>query len=214
MSLSAADTAQAEIQTADISIDLVKPYPKNSRKHPEHQLKALTSAIKRFGFTQPLIVDEEFTILAGHARFEAAKRLDLEYLPCRILRDLSPEEKSAYVIADNKIADESSWDHENLLDELGKITSLDFDEDIASILAPSSFGLSDEELRSISDEDRQYKPILNPTQGAGLGVTDATVQREEQRLASQFSDKAEQALIQLTCPHCDESFTIEKRIAS
>lgn len=214
MSLSGADTAQADIQTADISIDLVKPYPRNSRKHPEHQIKALTAAIKRFGFTQPLIVDEEFTILAGHARYEAAKSLNLVYLPCRILSNLTPEEKSAYVIADNKIADESSWDHENLIGELEKITAIDFDDDIASILAPSSFGLSDEELRSITDEDRQYKPILNPTQGAGLGVTDATVQREEQRLASQFDDKSEQALVRLTCPHCDESFTIEKRIAS
>ena len=210
----AVDTAQDGIQTADVSITLVKPYPKNSRKHPEHQLKALTSAIKRFGFTQPIIVDEELTILAGHARYEAAKRLNLEYLPCRILPNLSPEEKSAYVIADNKIADESSWDHDNLLQELGKISSLNLDEDIASILAPSSFGLSDDDLRSATDEDHQYKPILNPTQGAGLGVTDASVQREEQRLASQFNDKAEQALIQLTCPHCDETFTIEKRIAS
>jgi len=206
MPLPAVDTVQAEIQTADISITLVKPYPKNSRKHPEHQLKALTSAIKRFGFTQPLILDEEFTILAGHARFEVAKRLDLEYLPCRILKNLSPEEKSAYVIADNKIADESSWDYENLLQELGKITALNLDDDIASILAPSSFGLS--------DEDYQYKPTLSPTQGAGLNVTDATIQREDQRLASQYDACGEQSLIQLTCPHCDESFTIEKRIVS
>ncbi|MEB3185767.1 MAG: ParB N-terminal domain-containing protein, partial [Cyanobacteriota bacterium] len=159
-------------------------------------------------FTQPLIVDEELTILAGHARYEAAKRLNLPSIPCRILPDLSDEEKAAYVIADNKIADESSWDMESLIPELGKIADLGLDEDFASILAPSAFGIPD------SDLSAQYKPVLDPVQGAGMGVTDEAVAKEKERLASQFEEGEGQALVRLTCPHCDESFVIEKRIVA
>lgn len=208
MASSPVDVTPLDIQTADIDITLVKPYANNSRTHPEHQLKALVSAIKRFGFTQPLIVDEHFTILAGHARYEAAKRLQLPSVPCRILPDLSDDEKAAYVIADNKIADESSWDMERLIPELGKISSLDLDEDFASILASSSFGIVEEDFNT------QYKPVLDPVQGAGMGVTDEAVAKEKERLENQFEEGEGQALVRLTCPHCDETFVIEKRIVA
>jgi hypothetical protein len=208
MTSSAINADLADIKTADVSVSLLSPYAKNSRKHPEHQLKALVSAIKRFGFTQPLIIDEELTILAGHARYEAAKRLNLDAVPCRILSDLSSDEKAAYVIADNKIADEASWDYDNLIPELERIADLSFDEDFAAIFDPIGFGLLDE------DPADQYKPVLDPIQGAGLNVTDSSVQKEKERLESQFEEGQGQALVRLTCPHCDESFVIEKRIVA
>jgi len=160
MSFTAATAAQSEIQTADISIDLLRPYEKNARKHPEHQIKALASAIKRFGFTQPVILDEEFTILAGHGRFEAARRLNLDTIPCRILKGLTQKEKSAYIISDNKVAEESSWDTNMLLNELDSISDLDLGKDLNALLNQNTFVQTKVEqvpINNLKEHPENYK---------------------------------------------------------
>ena len=195
--------ASVEVQTRELPTQDLSVYAKNARVHPEAQIQSLAAAIERFGFTQPIIVNDKLTILAGHARFEAARRMGLEQIPCRVVSGLSAAEQKAYVIADNKISEESSWDYDILLDEISSIHGLDLDDDLNRLLDFSGF-LPD------TDAETGYKPETNPSQGVGLNVTGATIDREQQKLSDQYTDKAQQNLVSVVCPHCDESFTIDR----
>ena len=195
--------ASVEVQTRELPTQDLSVYAKNARVHPEAQIQSLASAIERFGFTQPIIVNDKLTILAGHARFEAARRIGLEQIPCRVVSGLSAAEQKAYVIADNKISEESSWDYDMLLDEISSIHGLDLDDDLNRLLDFSGF-LPD------TDGETGYKPETNPSQGVGLNVTGETIDREQQKLSEQYTDKAQQNLVSVVCPHCDESFTIDR----
>ena len=88
----------------------LRPWPSNPRTHSDKQLAKLKASIRKFGFTAPVLVDEEGVILSGHGRVQAAKELGLQTIPTRVISGLNPAEKRAYVIADNKLA---------LLSELG-----------------------------------------------------------------------------------------------
>jgi hypothetical protein len=96
----------------------LRPYSRNARQHGKKQIQQLAESIKRFGFTAPALIDEENTILAGHARVEAAKLLKLRAIPCRRLLNLSTVLKRAYILADNKLALNSTYDEELLASEL------------------------------------------------------------------------------------------------
>ena len=146
--------------TEELPISSISPYDKNSRNHPEHQITALVSAIKRFGFTQPLIIDESNTVLAGHGRLSAAKKLKLKTVPCRVVKGLTADEKRAYVIADNKIAEQSSWDNDTLLSELSHLAELDLGEDLNSLLDQTTFTQIKVEqiaLRKLKPHPKNYK---------------------------------------------------------
>ena len=195
--------ASVEVQTRELPTQDLSVYAKNARVHPEAQIQSLASAIERFGFTQPIIVNDKLTILAGHARFEAARRMGLEQIPCRVVSGLSAAEQKAYVIADNKISEESSWDYDMLLDEISSIHGLDLDDDLNRLLDFSGFIPE-------TDADTGYKPETNPSKGVGLNVTGETIDREQQKLSEQYTDKAQQNLVSVVCPHCDESFTIDR----
>lgn len=195
--------ASVEVQTRELPTQDLSVYAKNARVHPEAQIQSLASAIERFGFTQPIIVNDKLTILAGHARFEAARRMGLEQIPCRVVSGLSAAEQKAYVIADNKISEESSWDYDMLLDEISSIHGLDLDDDLNRLLDFSGFIPE-------TDSETGYKPETNPSQGVGLNVTGETIDREQQKLSGQYTDKAQQNLVSVVCPHCDESFTIDR----
>ena len=195
--------ASVEVQTRELPTQDLSVYAKNARVHPEAQIQSLASAIERFGFTQPIIVNDKLTILAGHARFEAARRIGLEQIPCRVVSGLSAAEQKAYVIADNKISEESSWDYDMLLEEISSIHGLDLDDDLNRLLDFSGFIPE-------TDSETGYKPETNPSQGVGLNVTAETIDREQQKLSGQYTDKAQQNLVSVVCPHCDESFTIDR----
>lgn len=85
-------------------ISKIKPYPKNAKKHPEEQIKALAASIKRFGWTQPIVVDANHVIIAGHGRRMAAIALELDKVPVVVRDDLSEVEANALRLADNKVA--------------------------------------------------------------------------------------------------------------
>ena len=148
----AINSQKVSVTNGEFELKELHPYPKNSKKHPESQVKALIAAIKQFGFTQPIIIDENKTILAGHGRYEAATRLGLEKAPTRQVRGLTEQEKKAYVIADNKISEQSEWDQNNLFDELAGLTDLsDFDSEIANLLDQNTFALYKIEQKPIAE---------------------------------------------------------------
>jgi DNA modification methylase len=103
------------------------PNPKNVRRHPPKQLTKLCRNIQAFGFSAPIVVDEHQMVLAGHGRLEAARRLEMDQVPCMVLAGLTPEQKTAFAIADNKLGDESTFDDKGLDQLLKELAGVDFD---------------------------------------------------------------------------------------
>ena len=115
------------MQIENIPIGDLKAYDKNSRTHSKKQVAQVVASIKEFGFTNPLLIDEGNTLIAGHGRLMAAKELKMDEIPCVRLSHLSEAQKKAYVIADNKIALNSGWDDDLLKSELADLDDLGFD---------------------------------------------------------------------------------------
>lgn len=103
------------------------PWAKNARTHSKKQMSQIADSIRQFGFTNPIIIDDRNTILAGHGRVEAAKILSMEAVPCIRQDRMTDAEKRAYVIADNKLALNAGWDEELLARELGALYELDLE---------------------------------------------------------------------------------------
>jgi len=105
----------------------LKVYEKNSRTHSKKQVDQVAGSIKEFGFTNPLLIDEENVLIAGHGRLLAAKKIGMDEIPCVRLSHLDDAQKKAYVIADNKLALNSGWDEDLLKSELAELDELGFD---------------------------------------------------------------------------------------
>lgn len=105
--------------------DLI-PYVNNSRTHSEAQVSQVAASIKEFGFTNPILVDEDGCIIAGHGRLLAAKKLGLDEVPTITLEGLTEAQRKAYIIADNQLALNSGWDLDALKVEVERLTELDF----------------------------------------------------------------------------------------
>mgnify|MGYP003135531614 CR=1 FL=1 len=140
------------------------PYARNSRTHSDEQLSQICASIKEFGFTNPVLIDHEGVIIAGHGRTMAAQRLEMKEVPCLRLSHLTDAQKKAYVIADNKLALNAGWDDEMLAIELQELSDVDFDlsltgfddAELASLMAEAvQEGLTDED----SVPDAPEKPI-------------------------------------------------------
>jgi ParB/Sulfiredoxin domain len=111
-------------------IDRIVPSKRNARTHSQRQIRQIAESIRRFGFTNPVLIDDCGEILAGHGRVAAAKLLGLRSVPILRLSHLSPAEKRAYVLADNKLADNAGWDREILAVELQELIGLNFDVEL------------------------------------------------------------------------------------
>lgn len=107
-----------------VAVETLIPYVRNSRTHSDEQIAQIAGSIKEFGFTNPLLIDSEKMVIAGHGRLLAARKLGLDTVPCIRLEHLSKTQIRALVIADNKIALNSGWD-----DDLLKIELLDLNDD-------------------------------------------------------------------------------------
>jgi DNA modification methylase len=128
----------SELKITYLPIASLKPRSRNPRTHTKKQIRQIADSIKRFGFTNPILVDNDNTIIAGHGRVEAAEILQIETVPVIYLADLSEAEIRAYVIADNKLAENAGWDRDMLAIELQGLLelNLDFDLTITGFEAP------------------------------------------------------------------------------
>ena len=106
------------------------PWKRNARTHSKKQVRQIAASIERFGFTNPVLIDADNAILAGHGRVEAAKLLGLAQVPCLRIERMSTAEKRAYVIADNKLALNAGWDEDILAEELKDLLALDLDFEV------------------------------------------------------------------------------------
>jgi len=135
--------------------DLI-PYVNNSRTHSDEQVKQIAASIKEFGFTNPILIDENKGVIAGHGRLLAAGKLALAEVPTIVLEGLTEAQRKAYVIADNKLALNAGWDTTSLTSELERLKELDFDLDILSF--------STEELETLLKEPF-FEPGTEEDQG-------------------------------------------------
>jgi DNA modification methylase len=108
----------------------LRPYPRNARTHTRKQIRQIAGSVRRFGFTNPVLIDDEDRIIAGHGRVEAAKHLGLAAIPTLRLSHLSDAEKRAYILADNRLAEMAGWDREILALELQGLIDLDFEVEL------------------------------------------------------------------------------------
>jgi len=133
--------------------DLI-PYARNSRTHSDEQVNQIAASIKEFGFTNPVIIDEDNGIIAGHGRVMAAKKIGIDEVPCIQVTGWTKAQKKAYVIADNKLALNAGWDESMLALELQELQELDFDLDLTGFSADELADLfPDEEVEGLTDED-------------------------------------------------------------
>ena len=169
------------------------PYARNSRTHTEEQVAQVAASIKEFGFLNPVIIAEDNTILAGHARVLAARKLGLDKVPCIKAENLSEAQKRAYIIADNKLSLNAGWDEELLAIEISDLKNEAFDlsllgfddKELDKLLSPDGDDIVDDDF----DVDAELeKPAV--TQAGDLWIigrhrllcADSTVQENMDRL--------------------------------
>ena len=137
---------------ADISTLI--PYARNSRTHTDEQVAQVAASIKEFGFLNPVIIAEDNTILAGHARVLAARKLGLDKVPCIKAENLTEAQKRAYIIADNKLSLNAGWDEELLAVEISDLQAESFDlsllgfdeKELDKLLSPSGEDVTDDDF--------------------------------------------------------------------
>ncbi|HUQ36706.1 MAG TPA: DNA methyltransferase [Aestuariivirga sp.] len=135
-----------------LSASQLNPYPRNARTHSKKQIKQIADSIRKFGFTNPLLIDNQNMILAGHGRVAAAKILGLEQVPCVRLEGMTAEQKRAYVLADNKLALNAGWDEEILALELQGLMEIDLNFEIG--ITGFSIAEIDGLIEGLAPEDR------------------------------------------------------------
>jgi ParB-like chromosome segregation protein Spo0J len=127
-------------------IDRLVPYEKNARTHSPEQVAQLRASIQEFGFTNPILVDGKDGVIAGHGRLQAARDLGLEQVPVVVLDHLTPEQRRAYVIADNKLALNAGWDMSLLQQEVMSLNLTDFNLEL--------LGFDEKELSALLDPEQ------------------------------------------------------------
>ncbi|MEC8617860.1 MAG: ParB/Srx family N-terminal domain-containing protein [Bacteroidota bacterium] len=126
------------------NLERLIPYEKNAREHSVEQVAQIAASIVEFGFLNPILVDSNDGIVAGHGRLSAAKELALDVVPVVVLDHLTENQKKAYVLVDNKLAENATWNEDLLAEEIIKLNLQDFDLNI--------LGWSDEELEALQQD--------------------------------------------------------------
>lgn len=148
-----------------IATERLIPYANNARTHSEEQIQKLQASLHEFGFLNPVLIDAEFGIIAGHGRVMAAIREGFQEVPCVFVEHLTEAQKKAYILADNRLAEEAGWDMELLQCELQSLENMDFD---LSLTGFDSFEL-DQLTDSGSAQDDDYVVELPTAPNAKLG---------------------------------------------
>ena len=132
-----------------VPIDKLIPYVNNARTHSPEQLNKLRSSLREFGFINPVIIDRDFNVIAGHGRILAAKAEGISDVPCVFVDYLTPAQKKAYIIADNRMALDAGWDEEMLKVEIEALQAEDFDLGLT--------GFDEKELAGFFNTDEDTK---------------------------------------------------------
>ena len=132
-----------------VPISKLVPYVNNARTHSPEQIKKLRSSLREFGFINPVIIDRDYGVIAGHGRILAAKEEGIREVPCVFADHLTEAQKKAYIIADNRMAMDAGWDEELLRVEIESLQGMDFD--------PLLTGFDEKELAALFDDGAEAK---------------------------------------------------------
>ena len=150
-----------------VPVEQLLPYKANARTHSRKQIRQIANSIERFGFTNPVLIDDQNGIIAGHGRVEAAKLLGLSGIPALRLSHLSAAERRAYIIADNRLAQKAGWDREILAIELQGLIDLDFDVGLTGFEVGQIDILLDDvneaKREAVGPEDASPVPLPGPS---------------------------------------------------
>lgn len=137
-----------------VSVNTLKPYPNNARTHSDKQIDQIAKSIEAFGFNNPILVDENGMIIAGHGRLLAAQKIGLSQVPSITLSHLSPAQRQAYILADNKIALNADWSIDKLQSEFQSLLNMDFDVSLT--------GFSQDEINTFLNPEILNEGLCDP----------------------------------------------------
>ncbi len=140
------------LEIVEKSVTSLKPYARNARTHSKKQVRQIATSIERFGFVNPVLVSDDDKIIAGHGRVQAAIQLGIKTVPTLTLSHMSEAERRAYILADNKLAENAGWDREILAIELQGLIDLNFEVELT--------GFSLAEIDFTLDEARDAKTAM------------------------------------------------------
>lgn len=141
----------------NVEIEKLIPYKNNARTHSDEQIEKIAKSMKEFGFINPILVDGNLNVIAGHGRILGAKKLGMKEVPCLFIEDLTEEQKRAYIIADNRLAEDAGWDKELLKIELEDLKNMNFDITLTGFEL-EDFDFSMDETEVIEDEFDETVP--------------------------------------------------------
>ena len=173
-----------------LTVSALAPYARNARTHSEAQIAQIADSIREFGFTNPVLIDKDNGIIAGHGRVMAAEALGMAEVPCIRLGHLSEAQKRAYILADNKIALNAGWDEKTLALEFADLQEMGFNLDLAGF---DKFEI-DNLLLSEGKEEREKKKTVEQTDTFEVEEEDLEKLREVQRVFFAFSGGRDSSL--------------------
>lgn len=180
-----------EIQS--VPIDEVRPYHRNPRHISDEAVAKVATSLREFGWRQPIVVDEEMTVIVGHTRLRAAQSLGMRAVPVHVARGLTPEKVAAYRLADNRVGEESEWDRDLLQLELTDLNDRGFSLELTGFdeaeLAGAEPG-EPAELAEVATVGRFWVSIQGPfqAQANALHAIKALAQIDGVEVASNIID--------------------------
>jgi ParB-like chromosome segregation protein Spo0J len=171
----------------EINVDKLIPYINNARTHSEEQINQIALSIKEFGFRAPILIGKNNTIIAGHGRVLAAKKIGLETIPYIDCSDMTEIQTKAYILADNRIALNAGWDYELLALEVKGLAEANLDMQL--------LGFSDKELAEyLGNAEEEITPILQDEQ-KNLLMIECITENELQELFDEMNERGFQCKI-------------------
>ena len=146
----------------EVSLELLRPYERNAKKHGRNQVEKLRDSITEFGFLTPCLIDSDYNLIAGHGRVMAAKELGIETVPCVFIEGLTEEQRRAYILADNRLGELGEWDMDTVQTELEALASVDFDVSVTGFDLEIETEDFDEERYTKTVNIPQYEPSGDP----------------------------------------------------
>jgi hypothetical protein len=180
-----------------IAVEDLIPYDRNPKIHPDTQVKQLANSIREWGWTMPILVDENTQVIAGHGRLFAAKELDMKEVPCIRATGWTEQQKKAYVIADNKLAENGEWDTNEYFSQLKEMSNDGFDLGLMGVdIDMSAFN---------------YNPVYEPTFDASEIDESKMVKADQYMQRDQENRLMGREGTEVICPHCMETFVFTGR---
>jgi ParB-like chromosome segregation protein Spo0J len=183
----------------NISTASLIPYARNSKTHSDAQVSAIAGSIREFGFNNPVLISDDLTIVAGHGRVLAAQKLGLDTVPCIRLSHLSDNQRRAYVIADNRLAEVgASWDLEMLQLEVKALIELDFDMELLAFTEADLTNLFLEKEEGTTDAYEEWQGMPEYEQEAVKPFKTIQVHIESEEALKELSDLLQQTITDKT----------------